>query len=148
MDYHNRHKLSNWLGKTDVDADFELTKLSHRKTTAFPKIHYELDWFPLFEDKTGNVVLSNLNFDDIPHNARNIHLLQTKFNGRVSRRGDNDWPRKSPDLSPSDFFYGVIWRKVIMSTNQISKLKENVDVQHLKSFAARMVSCPCVLFMK
>lgn len=37
-----------------------------------------------------------------------INLLRTKFQGRViSAKGDIDWPSRSPDLNPLDFFCGV-----------------------------------------
>lgn len=46
-----------------------------------------------------------------------LALLQEKFEGRViSRFGDVNWPPRSCDLSPLDFFYGVMRRIVFMPT--------------------------------
>ena len=58
-----------------------------------------------------------------------MQLLQTKFNGRViSQRGDVNWPPRSCDLTPLDFFlWGYLKDKVYINKPQtIEDLKEEI----------------------
>lgn len=135
-----------------------------------------------FEDEGGNAVTVNgvryremlsgfffnetndLNLNDMwfqqdgatCHTAREtVTLLQTKYPGRViSQRGDIDWPPRSCDLTPLDFFlWGYLKERVYVNKPAtIPELKENIrraiaEIEpHLcesvmKNFAKRMVSC-------
>lgn len=61
-----------------------------------------------------------------------IQFLQRKFPGRLmSKRGDIDWPPRSPDLTPPDFFlWGYLKSKVYVSNPQtIDELKANIRVE-------------------
>ena len=53
------------------------------------------------------------------HTTRaNMALLQETFPGRViSRRGDINWPPRSCDLTPIDFFCGATRKTVFMQVN-------------------------------
>ena len=58
-----------------------------------------------------------------------VKFLQTKFHGRViSRRGDVNWPPRSCDLTPLDFFlWGFLKGKVYANDPQtIPELKEEI----------------------
>ena len=61
--------------------------------------------------------------------AETMKLLRTKFHGRViSRRGDVNWPPRSCDLAPLDFFlWGFLKGKVYANDPQtILELKEEI----------------------
>ena len=61
--------------------------------------------------------------------AETMQLLQTKFHGRViSRHGDVNWPPRSCDLTPLDFFlWGFLKGKVYANNPQtIPELKEEI----------------------
>lgn len=64
------------------------------------------------------------------HTAREtLNLLQEKFPGRViSRNGDVDWPARSCDLTPLDFFlWGFLKDQVYTNNPQtIDELKNNI----------------------
>ena len=90
------------------------------------------------------------------HTAREtITLLQSKFPGRVlSRNGDINWPPRSCDLSPLDFFlWGYVKGKVYANNPRtIQELKNNIqNVIHemepqlcknaMQNFNKRMVLC-------
>jgi hypothetical protein len=60
-----------------------------------------------------------------------IRLLQTKFPGRVISKNENiNWPPRSYDLTPLDFYlWGDIKQKVYANNPQtIEELKENIRV--------------------
>lgn len=59
----------------------------------------------------------------------NIALLRTKFPGRViSRKGDIDWPPRSCDITPLDFFlWGYLKDRVYTDNPQtLAQLKRNI----------------------
>lgn len=61
-----------------------------------------------------------------------MQFLQRKFPGRVvSKNGDIDWPPRSPDLTPPDFFlWGYLKSKVYASKPQtIDELKANIRAE-------------------
>lgn len=64
------------------------------------------------------------------HSAKEtLQLLRTKFNGRlISKRGDVNWPPRSCDLTPLDYFlWGYLKDKVYVSKPQtIHELKEEI----------------------
>lgn len=64
------------------------------------------------------------------HTSREtIELLHEKFPGRViSRNGDVNWPSRSCDLTPLDFFlWGYVKDKVYANAPQtIDALKDNI----------------------
>lgn len=84
-----------------------------------------------------------------------IDLLREKFPGRViSRRGDIDWPPRSCDLTPLDYFlWGYVKGKVYADDPQtIDQLKDNIrrvigDIEPqlcdnvMENFTKRMVAC-------
>lgn len=55
------------------------------------------------------------------HYGRNVRaLLDLEFHHRwIGRRGEIEWPARSPDLSPLDFFYGDILRVKCTKLSQI-----------------------------
>lgn len=64
--------------------------------------------------------------------ARSINLLRTRFNNRViSRFGDVNWPARSCDLTPLDFFlWGALKDKVYADNPQtIDQLKQNIRAE-------------------
>lgn len=74
--------------------------------------------------------LANVNDIATCHIAQEIQtLLQTKLPGRIiSQRSDIDWPPRSQDLTPSDFF---LWsyleeRVYVNKTVTIPELKGNL----------------------
>lgn len=61
-----------------------------------------------------------------------LRYLQQKFPGRVvSKNGDIDWPPRSPDLTPPDFFlWGYLKSKVYNSKPRtIAELKNNIRTE-------------------
>lgn len=64
------------------------------------------------------------------HTAREtIHLLQTRFEGKLlSRNGDVNWPPRSCDLTPLDFFlWDYIKSKAYVNNPQtIQELKDEI----------------------
>lgn len=64
--------------------------------------------------------------------ALTINLLRTKFNNRViSRFGDVNWPPRSCDITPLDYFlWGALKDKVYADNPQtIDHLKQNIQAQ-------------------
>ena len=109
--------------------------------------------FWLFEENlTGNVYLNFLNtqFQEFlmnvplatlphlwfqqdgapPHNTRAVHeFLNREFPGKwLGNRGAVEWPARSPDLSPMDFFlWGVLKNKVYKTPiNNLEDLRERI----------------------
>lgn len=94
-----------------------------------------------------------------PHYAREVRqLLNNVFPGRwIGRRGATEWPARSPDLTPLDFFlWGYLKAKVFKSKpNDLEDLKNriseeiqdiNANKQHflinsLRSFVDRLGHC-------
>ncbi|KOC70342.1 hypothetical protein WH47_02846 [Habropoda laboriosa] len=84
--------------------------------------------------------LNSMNVDDIRfqqdsatcHTSKEtIALLKEMFNGRViSRGGDINWPPRSCDLTPLDFFlWGFLKSKVYPNNPEtIDELKDNITV--------------------
>lgn len=84
-----------------------------------------------------------------------IDLLKTKFPGRViSRFGDINWPPRSCDLTPLDFFlWGFVKEKVYANNpTTIPELKNNIQqvireieptlcAKVMENFGKRMVAC-------
>lgn len=90
------------------------------------------------------------------HTAKaTISLLKTKFPGRIiSKYGDINWPPRSCDMTPLDFFlWGYVKSKVYRSNPQnIQHLKDNIEevineigpdlcVKVINSFEKRLRSC-------
>ena len=87
--------------------------------------------------------------------AETINLLAQKFGNRIiSRRGNINWPPRSCDLTPLDFFlWGYLKQKVYVNNPQtIDDLKENISdcIQAIQpqlchnvieNFAKRIVAC-------
>lgn len=80
-----------------------------------------------------NIGLKNMWFQQdgaTPHFAnQTIALLKEKFNGRViSRNGDVNWPARSCDLTPLDFFlWGYVKSQVYKNNpHSINKLKDEI----------------------
>src|SRR5277367_1609163 len=70
-----------------------------------------------------------------PHTTNiSIHLLQQNFPGRlISKRGDIEWPPRSPDLNPPDFFlWGHLKEEVFKTkptnTDELKQQIRNVIV--------------------
>lgn len=108
--------------------------------------------------------LDEINRDDVyfqqdgatSHTSRDTTaLLREKFPGRlISRNGDVNWPPRSCDLTPLDFFlWGYIKEKVYSNNPQtLEALKENIRVvireitpqvceMVMQNFLKRMTNC-------
>ena len=71
-----------------------------------------------------------------------LRLLQKKFPGRVvSKRGDIEWPPRSPDLTPPDFFlWGFLKSKVYANKPKtINDLKSNIRSE-MAAISAEMLA--------
>lgn len=93
--------------------------------------------------------LEDMNVDDMwfqqdgatCHTANEtMALLREKFNGRViSQRGDVDWPPRSCDLTPLDFFlWGYLKKKVYVDKPAtIQELKDEI-IRHINGIEPQL----------
>ena len=89
---------------------------------------YRILW-PELEDIDVDDVYSQQDDTTCYTSGGNIGLLREKFPGRViSRKGDYNWPPKSCDLTPLDFFlWGSVKDKIYADAPQsIQELKEKI----------------------
>ena len=73
-----------------------------------------------------------------PHCARDcLEFLEEKFSGRViSRKAENPWPARSPDLNPLDYWFWGQMQQIVYEKNP-SNLE---DMKKIVNNAARRIS--------
>ena len=78
-----------------------------------------------------------------PHTSRiTIDFLKNLFPGRLmSKSGDLDWPPRSPDLTPPDFFlWGYLKSKVYVNKPRtVEELKDNIR-EEIAAIPAEMLA--------
>lgn len=136
---HQRPRRSNDLVEAVRESVAQDPTVSYRrraqhfrvsKTTMWRILRKDLSLFPYKVQLTQKILPT-----DCPRcleYGQTIAFLQGKFPGRlVSKRGDIDWPPRSPDLTPPDFFlWGYLKSKVYANQPQtIDELKANIRAE-------------------
>ena len=76
------------------------------------------------------------------HTTRlNMEILRQTFPGRlISRFGDVEWPARSPDFSPLDYFlWGYLKGKVYHKPTNITQLKAAIE-EEIESIGQEMLT--------
>ena len=80
-------------------------------------------FYPVYCDLPDNESLFFMQDGTPTHYASDVReWLEDNFPARwIGRRGAIDWPARSPDLSPSDFFLWGHLKEVVYRSNQLSR---------------------------
>ena len=88
-------------------------------------------WLPTLQNSPGYSQRTWFQQDGATSHTSNVSLPRVReiFPGKlISRRGDINWPSRSPDLTPMDFFlWGFLKSKVYVNKpTSLAQLKQNI----------------------
>ncbi|CAF4179297.1 unnamed protein product, partial [Rotaria magnacalcarata] len=87
-------------------------------------------FYPLFHDLPDSESFFFMHDGAPAHYASNVRdWLDENFPGRwIGRRGALDWPARSPDLTPADYFLWVYLKDIVYQNKRrtLSSLKQSI----------------------